>query len=208
MVKLSSLVIATIALTAATAQATIYRWIDKNGNAHFTDRPPATTRFTEVAVHVPPGGRSSAQPAKHADEQRPDSGNRSRAESFDKVTNACQQARVDHYWLDHNLAVYIDADGSYRARYRGDPYQGDRTWLNEAERATALAEANARLNDHCANPQDQEAQDRIAYQVQLAEACTIARARMDAMLSGQSTTADDHIDEHAAIVDRVCDSPA
>ena len=204
-------------LLTGTAQAEIYRWVDADGKVHFTDSPPINVEATEVRIETQriappddPANRYQQDMMKlveQRDEDRaasaPSAGQPRRRGDPDE----CRQARADYYWLSQALATYVDADGNYRARYRTDPYQGDRTWLDEAERLEAMDGAKNRIVAHCDRPNDQQALDRVALEVQRGERCTIARAKMDAMLSKHSRAADDHIESQKQVIEQECGPP-
>ena len=52
-------------LAASAAQAEVYKWVDANGNAHYTDKPPANQKTQTVDIRTqPPGTPPAAAPAK------------------------------------------------------------------------------------------------------------------------------------------------
>ena len=59
---LALLLAASLAMTTA-AHAEVYKWVDEDGNVHFTDTPPPKQKTEEVKIHSGPsssGSRSAA----------------------------------------------------------------------------------------------------------------------------------------------------
>ena len=210
-------------LGAATASAQIYRWVDAQGSVNFTDSPPIDAGATRVDVRVPavsptddPANQrledimnltERQDRARLATREAAPENHSNRISSVRKDNADCHQARVDYYWLSQDLAVYADTLGQFRARYRADPYQGERTWLTDADRQSTLKKTIRKMARFCEDPSDQAALNRVSHEVQLAEACTIDRARLDAMLDKRSRTAEQHIHHQEAVVRRVCQAP-
>ena len=54
-------------LAASAAQAEVYKWVDANGNAHYTDKPPANQKTQTVDIRTQPSGTSPAAAPANTD---------------------------------------------------------------------------------------------------------------------------------------------
>lgn len=57
---------AALAATAAQAQSTVYRWVDKNGNVQYTDSPPPADAKSVTEKRMRGGGPSSEEQVPYA----------------------------------------------------------------------------------------------------------------------------------------------
>ena len=58
--KLLALTLAAFLAMTTVAHAEVYKWVDEDGNVHFTDTPPPKQKTEEVRIHAGPSGASSA----------------------------------------------------------------------------------------------------------------------------------------------------
>ena len=54
-------------LAASVAQAEVYKWVDANGNAHYTDKPPANQKTQTVDIRTQPSGTPPAAAPANTD---------------------------------------------------------------------------------------------------------------------------------------------
>lgn len=59
---LAFLLVASLAMTTA-AEAEVYKWVDDDGNIHFTDTPPPRQKTEEVNIHAGPSSSALRDPA-------------------------------------------------------------------------------------------------------------------------------------------------
>jgi hypothetical protein len=116
--------LALVVLAAAPARAELYRWVDENGQAHFSDHPrdPATQQLPSR----PPQSRQDAQ---------------ARMEKTRRLLNAFdverQRERDDLRQAQESGAIYtLDNDG-------------ERVYLSHAQRAAAVAEYRQAVSEYC-----------------------------------------------------------
>jgi hypothetical protein len=123
-------ILMTVALFSASlaAGSQVYRWVDEDGNVHYSDRPP-------------PGNAERVQIDRGAitfetleDEDAEADNDGQMAEDF--LARQCQLAR-------DQLAEYEDADVLYRAGEDGDEE------LSEEEAALEIAELRGWINGNC-----------------------------------------------------------
>lgn len=135
-------------LSAASAAAEVYKWTDADGRVHFGDRPPAG-RGESLQLPAP----AATAPAPTAEQrleaqrrllraydeerrQRRDTLEQSRRDAAQRQRN-CAQARDD-----------LHSRASAGALYRLGP-DGQRVFLDDAERERAMAEARAAVAEWC-----------------------------------------------------------
>ena len=105
---------------ASVSAQTVYKWKDARGVTHYSERPPASGRYTQQDGQRDP---AAAQPASKADKKAATPDPR------------CNTARGNLATLQGKAAVQIDSDGD------GKP---DRT-LTDAERANQAELARSTL---------------------------------------------------------------
>ncbi|MEM6710573.1 MAG: DUF4124 domain-containing protein, partial [Pseudomonadota bacterium] len=118
------------------APAQIYRWVDANGNVHYSDeKPPSDASQAEdisatidTARSEPDEGELRRRDYLKTAELLPDrvaerARQRSEAEAVDRRA-LCQQARVHSEVLKLNLRVYRTENGELRPHWFPDAYQG------------------------------------------------------------------------------------
>lgn len=138
-------------LLAATASTEVYKWTDAQGRVHFGDRPPQGKAETVQMPEAADGG-SAATPEQRLEKQRRllhafeeerrqkrDAEAQVRQEKAERQRN-CAEARDDLRNQETASAVY-----------RLGP-DGERVFLNAAEREQALAQARAAVEQWCGRP--------------------------------------------------------
>ena len=140
-----------LCLVQPPALAEVYKWTDADGRVHFGDRPPhgkaATVRLPTTATDTP-----AATPEERLEQQRRllrayDEERRQKRDAraqaqrdAEERQRRCAQARDD-------LRNREYASGLYRL----GP-DGQREFLSDAERAGAVAEARAAVQQWCGKP--------------------------------------------------------
>lgn len=142
-------ILATVALLAVAMplDAQVYRWVDADGNVHYTDRPPPEVDAERMSIEVQPTDLEATIEAQRdreenlslRDQDREDDEHDAEAERRDRenLARSCQQARER-----------VSRIESARRLSRVDE-QGNRHTYDEAERAAALAEARAQAAEWC-----------------------------------------------------------
>lgn len=135
-------------LLAAAAPAEVYKWTDAEGRVHFGDRPPQggaeTVQMSEKADNDP-----AATPEERLEKQR------RLLHAFEEERrqkrDAREQARRDKAERQRNCAEARDnlhSQETASAVYRLGP-DGERVYLDDAEREQALARARAAVEQWC-----------------------------------------------------------
>ncbi|MCP4765586.1 MAG: DUF4124 domain-containing protein [Gammaproteobacteria bacterium] len=97
---------------------TILKWVDENGNVHYGDAPPATTKTENVSVQSAPSNPGKALP-RLSTEQSDDTGGDGSADSEnvsdDQAQSLCDSARNDLEIISTSNNIQLkQADGSTR----------------------------------------------------------------------------------------------
>jgi hypothetical protein len=177
--------------------AEVYRWVDEQGNVHFSDRKPVGYESQQVQVHAP------------APAAEPDEGELRRLElvrqaeerfretvklappledaPFDRA-GACRDARRNYGALQEVMPVYRAEDGNLRPQWQGDYYQGERQYVADEDREALQGQVWLDVLAHCDQPEDLDAMRRAYDDWIAAEHCEIARQRLSQAERPQNRT--------------------
>lgn len=106
---------------AAQAETAIYKWVDKNGETHFSQLPPSQGEATQIDPdYATPGSASAAAPAEPTapaskkDTLKPDQA--ITVVNKDQAKKACAQAKEQMNMLrdPKNQPMVQEKDGKYR----------------------------------------------------------------------------------------------
>ncbi len=126
----------------------VYKWTDAQGRVHYSDAPPPSQGAQRLRTDRPDEDQALAERRRLADrltqselarQKAREAEERRQAEEEKRRTQAeqCQRAQEQLALLQQNTRLTrIDV-------------QGRRHVLNEAERATAMAEARRQIDAHC-----------------------------------------------------------
>ena len=193
----------------------IYKWVDENGQVHFTDSPPPNQgEKVEVNVQAPPaepdeGELRRLELIRQADLRRAHNEPVAEAEEREvhapaRRLKACDQARVSWYALSQSMPVYWTEDGTLRAHWANDTYRGERRYVADADRAATRAQLEGEIQRNCPNGHAENAAG-TAYQRWLAEEwCAVYRVRLEAARDDAARTPADKIEQLEAQVRDNC----
>ncbi len=132
------------ALTAISAEATLYKWTDENGRVVYGDQPPPTAKPERINSTVPPADPSAVRnmatkdaEIKKRQQQRADDdakAERDQAEAKRKL-DQCGQARG---------RIQTLREGSNVFRYNE---KGEKVMLQQAERDKSIADNQKLMRD-------------------------------------------------------------
>ena len=177
---------------------TTYRWIDRQGQVHYTDMPPpAGTAYEVVAApHAPPPVEAATQPA--APEPSPP------APLPPAVPEAGNVVRDDGRCVDALYQLQVLA-GQWRV-YKPGP--GDeRTYLHDRDRPAEVERLTRERDGNCSeDPATLDAQRRRADELfqALSPECRDAREKLQNMLRPTARTAPSHIENQRAFIAARC----
>ncbi|NOX51007.1 MAG: DUF4124 domain-containing protein [Gammaproteobacteria bacterium] len=198
-----------LSLTPTVLHAQIYRWVDTQGNVHFSDIEP---NKTVKAERITPNIKTpAAQPDEGelrrqkylslADEKQPEP---SAIEASTWNSQDCTIAQVRLGILELGMPIYWTQSGDLRPYWRNDIYQGSRAYVSDEDRPALLQQTQRDQNRYCAS--DSGPQDSVdAYNDWVdSEYCAVARVALDTAQKKQSRTAQNHIDKILADIELYC----
>ncbi len=174
-------------LLAMPLQAEVYRWVDEEGNVHFSDKKPVGRESQEVEVKAPvpaaepdEGELRRLELVREAQERFRETVKLTPPEEeapFDRV-GACRDARRNYGALQEVMPVYRAEDGNLRPQWQGDHYTGERRYIADEDRAAVQDQVWRDVHKHCDQPGDLEAMQRVYDDWIEQEHCEIARQRL------------------------------
>ncbi len=183
-----------VAYSDAGHSAEIHKWVDKDGNVHYSDSPPSDV-ITEKIQPPPAPSKDDIRRAQAAanvliEQQRASADQRAQGREEKRLQKADSQVTAaieERVCLDARMQlevlkapqtpVYRDDQGKWRASWRHDTYKGERTYLDDADRPTALTRARKNVEAHCVV--DPQAQDFARTRWILSERCAAAKADLE-----------------------------
>ncbi len=145
--KYSALLLLLLAATAVSADQ-VYRWVDKNGNVHYSQTPPPASQVqvTKANINAPPPDAAAAKDAQNLVQQMKQ---RQQQEEMSKQQaqieaqkQAQKQARCNDMMSQLQLlkqygrVVHIDA-------------KGNRTYLTDQQHQQEEQQLQNRINSEC-----------------------------------------------------------
>jgi hypothetical protein len=140
-----------LALTlSAVASASVYKWIDAQGNVHYSDRPPeGESQIVEIAsspssrARAP--ARSSSEPKQR--ESTPQTDGKQKAEQATQQAVNSDVAKSRAKQCEEAKARYQTAIDSHKLYKMGK--NGEREYLNDAELSQARLDARRTRDESC-----------------------------------------------------------
>ena len=128
------------------AMAEMYKWVDENGNVHYTqERPPPGTKG-ETIKPPPPVDSEAAQKQLESRQELLDSARDGRAKGAD----AAKLAAEDKAFNEENCRRAKQSVGAYQVpNALVEQPDGSRKRYTEEERQKGLAESEARVKEFC-----------------------------------------------------------
>jgi len=213
---IAAITILAIVLSAALF-ADMYKWIDEEGQTHYSDKPAAGTKSETLR---PPPPVSSEEAAKQRErleqaeremEMRMDE-RRSKAAAKQgekreraSIKEQCLAWRGDLEKFDFGMPIYRDEQGRFRLHWRYDPYQGERQFLDDEEWDAEIAGLRDAISTHCGDPDDPKARRLARSQVSRAARCEAARADLEQLVRREVKVADDTLEDHRRFVAEICE---
>lgn len=203
-----------------TASADIYKWIDKDGEVHFSDKPPQDRKSERIQVDTikapeqPDEGelrrrrlleqadrdsdlRLKAQQEKAAEKQAMN-------DESSAQEHRCLEARKQLAALRQQLPVYRDNEGKFRVKWKHDTYQGERDYLDDSKRPSEIKRVQEEITANCQNPGDEKQQDLAREQLIRSELCAAARAELEALEQPGAKTPRQTLENKRQAADKLC----
>ena len=100
-------------VSTSLSAGSIQKWVDENGNVHYGDAPPLTTKTENVRVQSAPSNPGKALPRLNDGNEQQAAGDGAMSEEQSMIS--CENARADLIVIDNNSRVKLqEADGSSR----------------------------------------------------------------------------------------------
>ena len=203
-----------VTLCVMAAESEIYKWVDEEGNVHYSDSPPENVESERVHIDAmpPPRDGSAERLLERAEQTRERlAAEREARASADKAeasrraadNERCVFARQQLISLQQNLPVYRDETGKLRTLSKYDAYEGEREYLDDEERRVEMVRVQKDIERYCEHPGDRGEQFDAAWERMMSKRCEAARAQL------QAVEADRHsprqtIEDARAEVKRYC----
>jgi hypothetical protein len=139
--------------TSMPALAQLYKWVDANGQVHYSDKPPPASAKPEKTLNIrnvpsapaPPseGGTVTAKSAAERDLEF----RKRKVEQEEEQKKAAAEAETERQncaRAQEKLRLYQEAGRVYRI-----DEQGERQYLSDEGREQGLAEAREEVDKHC-----------------------------------------------------------
>jgi len=204
-----------LTLTPAVLHAEIYRWVDAQGNVHFSDVEPSKTVQTERVtpnVKTPAAMPDEGELRRReylslADEKEPESRiveeTSSAIEASTRNSQDCKTAHVRLGILEQVMPIYWTKSGALRGHWIHDTYRGTRSYVSDEDRPALLQQTLRDQTSYCSDSDPQDWVDAFDDWVN-SEYCAVARVALDATEKKQSRTAQNHIDDILANIELYC----
>lgn len=204
---------------AVSAGSEIHKWVDKDGNVHFSDEPPTNRESEQIVLPesaVPPpdtGELRRRELLEQADIEagRVVEGQRDRRLAAKSEAQArrdeyarCLDARIRLEILNEQVPVYRDSSGKLRAKSVYDTYSGPREYIDDFSREQEKAMVRRSILLRCADPDDPGARARARAAWIFAVRCDAARADLEVIERPQSKNPDDKIEAQRRRIELAC----
>lgn len=218
--SIKTLTSAMLALCTSAASAEIYKWTDADGNVLFSDRPPAgvTKKPVEVRSAAPSAGSQEELEARRQRQARALRGAERRiekrkegalrkaadAEALKVQRRACIDARKAYDVLSQRAPVYKADNGRYRVAWINDAYEGERAYVDDADRERVLNDAARSIYELCEDPASASAQAQAVNELIREEKCEAERADLEMAERPQAKTTNDELKQRRNRVKALC----
>lgn len=194
--------------------AEVHRWVDEDGNVHFSDTRPASSPSEKIRIDTPNHGSLHSQeahpPAEPAaqepygwissDVQPPESEDPGQQPD----SNGCKRAQIDWGILNEEMPVYVTDQGEYRPAWHGDTYKGGRRYVPDSHREELILEAEEQIFRTCEDPDNIQ----IAYETYdewvQSEFCKVAQAKYEMARQPRSRTPRGELEKIRQAMDDQC----
>ena len=106
----------------------------------------------------------------------------------------CRTARIHAEILKLKLRIYRTDAGELRPHWFPDAYQGERSYIGDAERPAVIQANDAQLRANCADPADSGAQLRAYNRWLVSDWCDSSKVDLDDALAERARSTGDRID--------------
>jgi hypothetical protein len=175
--------------------ATTYKWVDEQGQVHYSDTPPATRNYEIVESATGPSVTPPVRAEPQPEAPRPPSPTIAQTRSGEADDARCVDALFQLKLLAMQVRVFKPGPGGSRL------YLGDRDRPAEVERLARVRDESC--SDQAEKRRSQEFRASEMLRV-LSPACTAAREKLQAMEDPDSHTVRSDLDRQRAYVGKYC----
>ena len=196
----------------------IYKWVDEEGRVHYSDKPTDTHKSKEVDIEPAPSpekiekAREQAEKLKqraHEKTVADQLGKEKRLEEKEKrlaQEQQCLEARKQLAVLQElHLPAYRDEQGEFHAKWKYDTYQGNREYLDDGMRASAIEQAREKVIANCKNLDDTKEQELARIIWIRSEHCAKHRVELEALERPSAKTVTQDLEKKRQLVKMYCD---
>jgi len=195
-------------LLHSTTFAGIYKWVDGDGNVHYSDKPPkgpsVENKIDQLNIPKQRDNVNSAQHAMQKPNNESSSRNEKQRESKSVIQQNCFEERKLLTLLQMQLPIYLDEGNNYHPKWKYDTYKGKRKYLDDKSRALELDRTRKKIKEHCNKSNNEEELEKAQLSWVKAELCSTAKANLSAIQQPQARSAKHEIDRHNKVVKRYC----
>ena len=176
-----------MAVIASAAAADLYRWVDANGQVHYSDTPPAGVPYEVIRTptHAP---AAPAEPSPAPAASAGPAGTGSPRHEPPAAGTAAEESSRDQTCVDALYQVALLSEK--RRAYRPGP-GGTRTYLEDDARPAELERLRRERDANCSDdPATRGSQERRAAQLAetLSPDCQTSRGKLELMLDPATRT--------------------
>lgn len=137
-----------LAITTTAAAQQVYRWVDKNGEVHYTQTPPPSTSVhpSNVLINAPPADSTAARDAQNLVQQMQQAkANQAQAAQQQAQVEAAKRAQQQRCNQLRSRLQILEQVGPVATV---DP-QGNRTYWTDAQHTQAEQQLQNEINSQC-----------------------------------------------------------
>ena len=124
------------------ASTNTYKWVDENGNVHYSQRPPPGSNYEKMKVKTPSSSSATQSPASDQSEQKAGTSSKSGNVVENEVAKNQEIRRQNCEAAKKNLQAYT----IYKRVRKPD---GTVVRLEDQERARLIEESKAAIKEFC-----------------------------------------------------------
>jgi len=184
------LLVALFALFSAGAYSQVYKWVDEEGNVHYSDSPPENVEAELVVIeeHVPqrtlPNNTKLLEDAEERyrrlaeDREARADARLSEEQARSARDRQCVYERKQLISLKQRLPVHRDEEGKFRTLSEFDVYEGEREYLDDATRAQEIERVSRKIDRACDEPDDRGERFMAGWDRMKEKRCESARLKL------------------------------
>lgn len=142
---LLGVIVVTGCLVGGTAIAAMYKWVDKEGNVHYSQVPPSDKEAETIAPPPPVPTQPAKPPAQEAAEAMENE--QKAAEEEAEKRKADEERRAELY--RKNCEIATENMAIYRTSNRIITPEGEKVRLSDEMRAEKIKEAQEAMDKYC-----------------------------------------------------------